>query len=308
MGSLADMKQLVALTVTHRRPKELERLLKSLEASSRPPDLCVISDHAPDGSTAQIAERSGLKVKVLEDPTNPGPGAGWSNSAMGLEGADLLFLDDDVVLPPDGIAKMVGLLSDMGAVAPLLEDAGGLLWGFPEPTLRDQRKLIRQAKTPADALALLGPGPHSFCWCTGACVLVSEKLYRSIGPHRRDFWMLGEDLEFSMRAAAAGRAVFTCEVVVPHLPPLGPPSPTSGYIKFCSLLQNLSYLSFHSPHSQHMTRYLPGNFLRFFRTHSWSSKTLHDAWTCFSGGVIHAEPAGGPRGTALRQRIADQNA
>jgi len=302
------MNPLVAVTVTHQRPQELKRLLDSLEASSRPPDLCVISDHAPDGTTADIAARSGLNVKVLENASNPGPGAGWSNAAAGLDHSDLLFLDDDVVLPPDSIAKMAALLSDADAVAPLLEDAGGLLWGFPEPTLRKQRKLIRQAKTPADALTLLGPGPHPFCWCTGACVLVSANLYRSIGSHRRDFWMLGEDLEFSMRAAAAGRAVFTCEVVVPHLPPRGPVSPTSGYIKFCSLLQNLSYLSFHSPHSQHMTRYLPGNFLRFFRTYSWSAKTLHDAWTCFSGGAIHGEPAGAVRGTTLRKRITQQNA
>jgi GT2 family glycosyltransferase len=301
------MKPLVALTVTHRRPQELERLLKSLAASSRPPDLCVISDHAPDGTASRIAEASGLKVRVLEDATNPGPGAGWNNAASGVDGADLLFLDDDVVLPPDGIAKMRGLLSGDGAVAPLLEDGAGMLWGFPEPAVREQRKLIREARTPADALSLLGPGPHPFCWCTGACVLVSGDLYRSIGPHRRDFWMLGEDLEFSMRAAAEGRALFTCEVVVPHLPPDGPPSPVSAYIKFCSLLQNLSYLSLHSPHSQHMTRYLPGNFLRFFRTHSLSGKTLRDAWTCFAGGALLGEPAGGPRGSALRRRIAEQS-
>ncbi|MEX1119308.1 MAG: glycosyltransferase [Terrimicrobiaceae bacterium] len=299
------MNFLVALTVTHRRPQELKRLLDSLEASTMPPDLCVISDHAPDGTTARLAAESRLKIRVLEDTSNPGPGAGWSNAAAGLEEADLLFLDDDVVLPPDGIAKMRGLLSSTGAVAPLLADAGGLLWAFPEPALRDQRKIIRQAKTPADALALLGPGPHPFCWCTGACVLVSANLYRSIGPHRRDFWMLGEDLEFSMRAAMTGKAVFTCEVIVPHLPPVGPASATSGYIKFCSLLQNLSYLSFHSPHRQHMTRYLPGNFLRFFRTHSWRPGTLRDAWACFSGGALHAEPAGDVRGTALRKRITE---
>ncbi len=302
------MKPLAALTVTHRRPQELKRLLDSLAASSRPPDLCVISDHAPDGTTAAMATQSSLNIKVLEDSSNPGPGAGWSNAASGLEKADLLFLDDDVVLPPDGIEKMVRLLSNADAVAPLLADSEGLLWGFPEPSLRNQRSLIRQARTPADALALLGPGPHPFCWCTGACVLVSSNLYHSTGPHRRDFWMLGEDLEFSMRAASGGRAVFTCEVVVPHLPPVGPASPASGYIKFCSLLQNLSYLSFHSPHSQHMTRYLPGNYLRFFRTFSWNAKTLRDAWACFSGGAIHAEPAGAARGTALRKRIHQQNA
>src|SRR5690606_31506516 len=115
------------------------------------------------------------------------------------------------------------------------------------------------------------------------------------GFHREDFWILGEDLEYAMRLAGQTRAVFTCRVSVPHLPP-PPTDPAaarrSDYVKFCSLLQNLSYLAFHSPHSRHMKRYLLGNFRRFLQTHRLTPRTLRDALACFRNGAIRGEPAG----------------
>lgn len=300
----------VGVIVTHRRLPELERLLDSLAASTLPVLGCVISDHAPDGSTKKLAGRYPFEIIVLEDATNPGPGAGWANAAeraeehFGERIASFWFLDDDVVMPAEGLA----LLSDemqkvrATAIAPLLEDAEGKLWGFPEPEIPVQRKLIRQAQTPVDALRLLGSQPLVFCWCTGACILVERSAYKSVGPHRRDFFMLGEDLEFSMRLAAAGKAVFTCRLAVPHLPPKAANARAAArgdYIKFCSLLQNLGYLATHSPHSRHMLRYLPGNFRRFFVTHGVRVRTVRDALACAWNGIVRAKP----RGRTFRPQI-----
>lgn len=293
---------IVAVIVTHRRPVELGRLLDSLAASELRLRGCVISDHAPDGTTQELAARSGCETLVLEDPSNPGPGQGWANAARkALEhfspGA-IVFLDDDVVLAPSALAVLDWEMRRAGAdaIAPLLEDAAGGLWAFPEPDPPELRRAIRQAKTPADALRLLGTEPIRFCWCTGACVLADAKAIRRAGFHRPDFWMLGEDLEYSMRLASGGRAVFTCRVSVPHLPP----KPTdaeaarrSDYAKFCSLLQNLSFLAFHSPHSRHLKRYLPGNFRRFFRSHGLSLRTTRDAFRCLWQGAVKGRPRGG---------------
>jgi len=126
------------------------------------------------------------------------------------------------------------------------------------------------------------------------------------GLHRDDFWLLGEDLEYSMRVAAIGRAAFTTKISVPHLPPPAPHAEAArrgDYLKFCSLLQNLSYLSFHSPHSRHMKTYLPGNFRRFFRTHGMGLRQIRDAAACLWQGAFRAQPSGTTSGKALRQRI-----
>jgi GT2 family glycosyltransferase len=373
------MSKVVAVVVTWRRERELERLLASLEQSTLPLHGCVVMDHA--GTVPEEMSRRSFPVKVVQDTSNPGPGAGWANGtrhAWDIFGkTDVWYLDDDVVIPPDtleillrekrgsgGNGTQLGAVEDaahsgqgssfsktqggadacpglldaapsglnpktafskhvpcsatsnavfglnpFGAVAicPLIEDREGRLWGFPEPVSKSDRKKIRAAATPADALRLLGPGRHPFCWATGACILVDGAAIETTGLHRGDFWMLGEDLEFSMRLAATGRAVFTCLAAVPHLPP--EPADEAGarradYRKFCALLQNLSYLSFHSLHSRHMWRYLPGNFRRFFRSHGMSPTTIRDAATCFVLGAGCGHPSGHRSGTALRERIA----
>ena len=303
----------VAAIVTHRRPAELERLLKTLGGSRVPLSGCVISDHAPDGTTAAMARRFPFETIVREDPSNPGPGAGWANAARAaldhFRGADAVwYLDDDVTIPPDALGTLLAAKEKAGAesIAPLLEDGGGRLWAFPEPADPALRALIRQAATPAQARQLLGESPLSFCWCTGACYLVGKSAIERLGLHRPDFWLLGEDLEYSMRLASQSRAVFTCQVSIPHLPPPAPATSValrSDYMKFCSLLQNLSYLAFHSPHSRHMKRYLPGNFRRFLRSHRPLNRTTRDALACFWNGAVQGEPAGTPSGAILRERI-----
>ncbi|MEI6491574.1 MAG: glycosyltransferase [Verrucomicrobiota bacterium] len=304
----------VAVIVTHRRALELRRLLDGLGSSEVGLLGCVISDHSPDGSVAELARSTPFKTVVLEDPSNPGPGAGWANAARaGLrhfpEASAIWYLDDDVVIPSGLLGTLFEEMIKSGAdsIAPLLEDAAGKLWAFPEPASPGLRALIRQATTPADARTLLGDQPIPFCWCTGACYLVTKPVIARLGFHREDFWMLGEDLEYSMRLAGGSRAVFTGKVSVDHLPHSAA-SPEGGrqsdYMKFCSLLQNLSYLAFHAQHSQHMKCYLPGNFRRFFRSHGPLSRTLRDAAACFWGGAVRAQPAGMEFGRRLRARIS----
>jgi len=304
----------VAVIVTCRRPAELARLLRGLRDSEPSAPRAVVVDHAADGVAARLVGEILPGSVVVGDPSNPGPGAGWANGTerafaeYGEAVKAIWYLDDDVVVAPDTLAI---LLREMGrgggdSIAPLLSDAEGKLWAFPEPVPVDLRRMIRRAETPADALRLIGPKPVPFLWCTGACYLVRREVIDRVGLHRRDFWMLGEDLEFSMRAASRGTALFTCGVEVQHLPPpaAGPGAALGGYRKFCALLQNLCYLSFHSPHSHHLRRYLPGNFRRFFHDYGWRVTVVRDALDCLWGGAIMGQAAGGPIGVRLRAGAA----
>jgi GT2 family glycosyltransferase len=299
------MSGVVAVVVTYRRIPELRRLVGCLEATG--PELlgCVVVDHEGRGEVREALAGSRLDLRVVEDGTNPGPGAGWANGARtalrefgpGVEA--IWYLDDDVVIGPDCLASLLKELQKCGggAMAPLLSDAGGKLWAFPEPREEALRKLIRKAATPAEALRLLGGVPLEFCWATGACLLVSSGLIGEVGFHRDDFWMLGEDLEYSMRIAVKRAGFFTCRVEVQHLPPAAADAKAamdSDYRKFLSLLQNLSYLAFHVSGRGHMWRYLPGNFRRFIRVHGKRRGALGDGLVCFWRGAVLGRPAGSP--------------
>ena len=318
--------EVVVLIATYNRPAELRRLLDCLGKSSHAIHAIVVADNAAQPGIQALI--SNFKVGISNPVTcclpmteNRGCGAGLLHAgktalARFPKATHFWILDDDVEPPANALGDLldVSQSTPAGLVAPLLIDAKGMLWAFPEPDSRKKsppgrmparpERLIRQCRTPLDALEKLGRGPHPLCWCTGACVLATRQVLESAGLHRDDFWMLGEDLEFSMRAARKFPAVFICDVVVPHLPPVESRADDRAHLmKFLSLLQNLSYLGFHQSHGFHIRTYLPGNFRRFLNTFGISCRTLRWAWLAFWNGAACAEPAGRERGKRLRLEV-----
>ena len=300
--------RVAALIAAYRRDAELERLLRALTAGTLAPARVLVADSAASAATRELCARMG--AEWIPVPINRGPGPAW-NAALeaALPDASIthfLVLDDDVVPPADSLEKMISAMSSSraGAVAPLLFDAQGKLWGFPEPRDIELRAAIRRVDDPAAAVAALGREPQPFCWATGACMLYRRDVFERCGKFREDFWMLGEDLEFSMRAAAQGGGVFAADIAVPHLPP-APNDPRAAAVahrgKFLALLQNLSYLAFHAPHSAHLRSYLPGNFRRYLRTEGWKPGNLRDAAAAFWLGAVRGQPAGTASGAKLRE-------
>ncbi len=312
-----SLSKAVALIPTFHRREELKRLLSGISKCGEWISGVVVIDNAGEADLEQICrpELQGMCGLFVTLDGNPGPGAAWK---FGMEIAarefpshsfsHFLCLDDDVCLDPSNAGSLFDVARATGAelVAPLLTDAAGLLWGIPEPEDISLRKVIRKCRTPQEAKIQLGEDPLPLAWCTGACVLLSRESIAMCGPHRTDFYMLGEDLDLSMRISAKLPAVFTTRSVVPHLPPPSTNSKSSriqSHIKFCALLQNLGYLSFHVPHSHHMRNYLAGNFKRFYFQNQLGLPGLMDAATCFRAGVFEGQPAGDSEGILLRSQI-----
>ncbi|MEO7933614.1 MAG: glycosyltransferase family 2 protein [Chthoniobacterales bacterium] len=290
--------QIAAVVVTFRRDPELVRLLQSLEASTRQPTLIVIVDNAASAATETVVAESSLNTFYMASPDNPGPGTGWKRGMQAalvrLPGTThFLVLDDDVVLPVEAIEKLVQASAKAVITCPMLLDSNAKIWAFPEPKKVQLRKKIRQVQSASDSTQLLGKEPLPFVWCTGACLLVRRDAVDAAGFYRTDFWMLGEDLEYSMRLAAFGGGLFLPDVFVIHLPPIATePAAASHRKKFDSLLQNLAYLSFHHPSSDHLMSYLPGNARRYFRTFGWNLASLTRIVVCLWKGAISGKPAG----------------
>jgi hypothetical protein len=302
---------LAAAIATHRRERELARLLTALAVDGTPFEGGVfVADNASSAATQAVCAAAAVPCTWLPRPVNNGPGPAW-NTAIAKALANpavthVMVMDDDVVPPPGTAAALLAALEDgpAAAAAPLLFDDKEHLWAFPEPRETALRAVIRRTVGADECRRALGGGPHPFCWATGACMLYARRAFETCGLFREDFWMLGEDLEFSMRVAAAAGGVFTADAIVPHLPP--PPDPAASRVshrlKFLALLQNLSHLAFHSPHSAHLRRYLAGNFKRYVRTEGVGPGTLWDGWCAFYEGALCRQPAGTPAGARLRER------
>lgn len=305
--------RVAAVIAAYRRDAELERLLVVLSAGTLKPDRAFVADNASSEETRNLCRRYGAEWNPL--PINRGPGPAW-NAALKSALADrsfthFLVLDDDVVPDVEALATMIEVMgaAAAGAVAPLLYDGNGMLWGFPEPREVPLRAAIRTVTNVASANEVLGHDPHPFCWATGACMLYRRDVFEECGTFREDFWMLGEDLEFSMRAAAACGGVFSAHAAVSHLPPTSGEPRAAALLhrgKFLALLQNLSFLAFHSAHSAHLKSYLPGNFRRYLRTEGFGARTLRDAASVFWQGALRGQPAGTPSGARIRERSQGQ--
>lgn len=291
----------------YRRDRELERLFAALAESQIEVGPVRVADNAASPGTRDTCARAPLACEWLPQTDNRGPGPAWNSAVKAcLSDASVthvLVLDDDVVPAPDTLPLLLEALGDRGAAAPLLFDGSDRLWGFPEPREPELRKLIRLVHTRRECAASFGDKAHLFCWATGACMLYAREAFERAGFFREDFWMLGEDLDFSMRVASTLGGVFTA-APVRHLPP-PPENPNRAKIgnrlKFLALLQNLAYLARHTPHSAHIGRYLPGNLKRYARTEGRSPRALAAAaqavWLGFRG-----QPAGSEAGARLRAR------
>ncbi|MCU4186934.1 glycosyltransferase [Acidiferrimicrobium sp. IK] len=187
----------------------LPHLLASLAAQVEPPDEVVVVDDASTDGTGQLARRAG--VRVLE---SSGPPAGWSGKCWALHqgqaaatGELLVFLDADVTLSADGLARIVAEHDRQGG--------NGIV--SAEPYHRTVRP-YEQLSAVANVVALMGTGafgplgsksardrPMAF----GPCLAVDRATYDLIGGHAHPDVRskITEDLAMARRARQAGRPV-----------------------------------------------------------------------------------------------------
>jgi glycosyltransferase involved in cell wall biosynthesis len=97
---------------TRNRPRELERALASIAASSRAAHQVVVSDDDQDEEAAAVVAASRLPITYLHGP-GIGLGANRNCAAAAAQGDFLLFLDDDALLGEDYLLKMEQRLREL---------------------------------------------------------------------------------------------------------------------------------------------------------------------------------------------------
>ena len=301
--------RVVAVIATHRRPQELARLLASLEKSEVPLHAVVVTDNAGDAETALVMQQSPLRHRLVKAGSNLGCGGGlrMAEEEALLEYSDLTHvwvLDDDVVVE---FGTLGGLLSAMetghvGAACAMPHDAAGKLGWYPGLVSRSKFKVHKRAATAAEYLERCGPAPEEFTWATGVSLLVGRTALEKGGLHRGDFWMRGEDLDFSLRITRAAGGVLAPGVPVAHLPP----GAQAGFdfaerMKHAAMMQNCAYLAVHTRHGRALLKHWPGGVLRHMRY--FGIGALGDMFRAGWLGAVRGLPAGAPHGDYFRRAL-----
>ena len=300
-----------ALIATYRRPRELQRLLQSLAQVDGGIDAVIVVDNEGSEEVRALVEKTYAGAHYLNPGANVGCGGGLKlaeEHALQMRGAGLthlLILDDDAVLQPGTLTALAGAMERERAdlAYPLVTGERGRVGWLPGLAQRIPERGDAFDGTPEEFRARFGDGPRDFTWAQGICLLVALGAVERLGPHRDDFWVRGEDLEFSLRLTAQGRGILVPIAAVQHLPP----SENTGlsreaeYLKHCALLQNIAFIGFRLPHGRRIAWTLGGALRRFARLWSW--RGFADACRASWRGAVLGEPAGADSGKTFRARF-----
>lgn len=289
-----------ALVVTYKRPQELQRLITSLLQGSLVPRRIVVVDNSPAQDAGDVCRSFDKICRHIAVGRNAGVGAGFNIGLRALEEDPPEFvcaLDDDCVMSHKALEFLIKALTENQRVsfaAPLVSDGSSKPVARPGFARKEDTIIFKKAAT-WEALQSVSGSPLN--WATGICLLyrycdaVSSELYRD------DFWVLGEDVEFTLRLSkkSPGQLV---GVEVAHIPPTkiakSPADDKIAYVKFLALITNLSYFGTRLPHGHREITSIPklvGRFLLTAPKFSGASR-VRDAATAVWLGVARGQPAG----------------
>ena len=194
----------VAVVVAYHAPDLLARCLEGL-AGAVP---VVVVDNSSDPAVRRAAEQHGARY------VDPGANLGFAGGVtvgVGLaEGCDVLLVNPDAVIGPDGVAALrEALAADprLAAVAPAQTGPDGparVAWPYPTPA---------GAWLEAAGLGRLRRGPR---FLIGSVLLIRRAALTDVGPFDDAFFLYAEETDWQRRAADRGWRVALCTDVVAH--------------------------------------------------------------------------------------------
>ena len=221
-GSTEVSVKITAIVPTIGRPASLQALLESLLAQTRRVDEVIVADASADEETERVVNNPRY-TDVRRIPVHPPNAVRQRAAAIELSrGEHLLFLDDDVVLEPDCVERMLELMEEKPEVVAVTADFNNQTW--PTPTRIWQLYLRHVLKLGAGAwqgrvvgpLLRFGFNPVPECptpieWLGSGNSLVRRSAFLSAGGFS-DFFLhrctMNEDVDLGLKLQRVGRIVF----------------------------------------------------------------------------------------------------
>ena len=209
--------ELSVVIPTHDRAGILRQTLERLAATTltSPWEVVVVANACTDGTVATVAELSGpsgggsLPLRLVEEPV-PSASVARNRGARAASGSLLVFLDDDILLEPDGLATILAWHEGSDRRSLLV----GQITAMPE-----------HVATPFGAFRQRAFGevsrhlpPHPVDWYASGLAAVPAKTFEDLGGYAESYPAAGlEDADFGIRVRRAGhQIVFHPGVVGAH--------------------------------------------------------------------------------------------
>lgn len=311
-SSAERVPSVVALVATFNRPKEIDRLLDSLSAHRHLLVRVIIVDNAGANMLAQVLAKWGDWVSCKVPGSNLGCGGGlkyaYEEALQEVpQATHFLILDDDAVVAPKVLESLLFEMgkADADLATPLILGPDHQLGWTPGLHRRKTHRRAQRIRRYDDFLERFGTQPLPCLWACGICLLLTRRTMEESGPHRDDFWVRGEDIEFSLRHTKNRRGIVVTTQTVDHLPPpaTGQVSNHAEYLKHAALLQNICYLTVRLPHGHQLLWTIPGTLKEFFQC--WGFRGIWTACQAVWAGAVLGNPAGRGKGQTFFRRFCN---
>jgi hypothetical protein len=192
----------------HNGGDEFRLCLDALEASTRCPDEIIVADDASTDGSGHLAGRYGVRVFSIDGPPH-GPAFARNRGAEEARGDILVFLDADVAVHADALARMERYLAEQPEIAAVFGSydaeprVGGLVSRYKNLLHHYVHQHSRREA--------------STFW--GACGAIRREAFAALGGFNEEYTRPKiEDIEFGVRLRRAGHRVWLCpDVQVTHL-------------------------------------------------------------------------------------------
>jgi GT2 family glycosyltransferase len=205
-GARSDQVRVAVVMPVRGDAPAYRRALAAVAAAAPPPDAVVIVSDGPPHDASLPARAAGFIV--VELPACAGPAAARNAGVARVDADVVLFVDADVAVAPDLIARVREVMAD-GSIAAAV---GCYDTQFPERNFFSRYKHLLQRFVHLDAR-----GEGSTFW--GACGAMRRTVFLAAnGFDERFRYPSVEDIDLGYRVRAAGqRIVFRPDLQVTHL-------------------------------------------------------------------------------------------
>jgi N-acetylglucosaminyl-diphospho-decaprenol L-rhamnosyltransferase len=211
--------------------EHLRQCLESLHRQAQGVRLeTIVVDNASTDGAADMVAQEFPEVQLVRNDDNVGFSRGNNQAARRARGEFVFFLNNDTLVPPGTLAKLVAYLQghpEVSLVGPLLRDGTGKVqtsfrqrptvsvWLHRTWLLRwtglfrgAYRRYRRQTFDPTQGQATEV--------LMGAAMLLRRATFQTMGGWDEDFHFGGEDLEICLRAQQLGQIMYLPTVEISH--------------------------------------------------------------------------------------------
>ncbi len=218
-------KRVSVVIATYNRAEMVVRCVESvLKSDYAPLEVVVVDDCSPDDTAQRLRERFGAdaRVKVLVNETNLQVAASRNKGARAATGAYLFLLDDDNVLVPDAVRRMVACFETdetLGLVAPVSVHQTGEKKGRIWTLGSDFNRWTSQPKDHLPNLPLAEFEPRMELYPTTYspnAFMVRRAAFEQTGGMDESFIITFEESDFGWRVGKAGWVCGICSRAITY--------------------------------------------------------------------------------------------